>query len=203
MSRTPTSRQLWRLPNLLGLARIALTPVVVGLVLAGFPGSGLIAWAVFVVAALTDVIDGRVARARGEVSNLGVFLDLTADKVLVAAVLITMVQVQLVPAWMVAVILVRDLVVGGVRQAAASEQVVLSARGLGKAKTVTTLVAIGVLLLAFDAQTGGPVVGLGWGSMAQVIGGWLMFAAVPLALVSGLGYLRSAWPLLLGSDRPT
>src|SRR2546423_3822616 len=80
--------------NLLGLLRIALTPVVIVLLVLPFPGSGLIAFVIFVVAALTDYLDGRVARARGEVSSFGVFMDLTADKVLVAGGRIAVVPVR-------------------------------------------------------------------------------------------------------------
>jgi CDP-diacylglycerol---glycerol-3-phosphate 3-phosphatidyltransferase len=138
--------------NLLGLLRIALTPVVIVLLALPFPGSGLIAFVIFVAAALTDFLDGRVARARGEVSPFGVFMDLTADKVLVAGVLIAMVQAGLVPAWIVATILIREFVIQGVRQLAASDSVVIPARALGKSKTLTTLAAMAILLLAFDAE---------------------------------------------------
>src|SRR3970040_2251312 len=93
--------RLTTLPNLLGLARILATPVVVALLLLPFPGAGLIACALFVAAALTDYFDGRIARARNAVSPLGIFLDLTADKVLVAGVLIAMVEVGLLPTWIV------------------------------------------------------------------------------------------------------
>ena len=194
--------RLTTLPNLLGLARILATPVVVALLLLPFPGAGLLACAVFVAAALTDYFDGRIARARNQVSPLGIFLDLTADKVLVAGVLIAMVEVGLLPTWIVATLLVRELVVQGVRQLAASASVVISARGLGKWKAFGTNVAIGVLLLAFDAQTGGPVGQLVAASTIQAIGFWLAVLAVVLAVVSGAAYLRGALPILLGEERP-
>ena len=98
--------------NLLGVARIAATPVVIALMLIGTPGLGIVAVVLFFVAASTDFLDGWVARARGEVSALGVFMDLTADKVLVGGVLVAMVEVGLLPTWMVATILVRELVIG-------------------------------------------------------------------------------------------
>ena len=198
---TPRPR-LTTLPNLLGLARILATPVVVALLLLPFPGAGLIACALFVAAALTDYFDGRIARARNAVSPLGIFLDLTADKVLVAGVLIAMVEVGLLPTWIVATLLVRELVVQGVRQLAASASVVISARRLGKWKAFGTNVAITVLLLAFDAQTGGPLGGVVAASTLQAIGSWLAILAVVLAVVSGVAYLRGALPILLGEDRP-
>ena len=194
--------RLTTLPNLLGLARILATPVLVALLLLPFPGAGLIACALFVAAALTDYFDGRIARARGQVSPLGIFLDLTADKVLVAGVLIAMVEVGLLPTWIVATLLVRELVVQGVRQLAASANVVIAARGLGKWKAFGTNIAIGVLLLAFDAQTGGPVGRLVEASAVHAIGLWLAVLAVLLAVVSGVAYLRGAFPILLGEERP-
>ncbi len=184
--------------NLLGIVRIGLTPVVIALVLLPFPGAGVIAFVVFVVAAFTDFLDGRVARARGEVSPLGVFMDLTADKVLVAGVLVAMVEATLLPTWMVATILIRELVIAGVRQMAASAQVVIAARALGKAKTLSTLAAMAILLLAFDAQTGGPMSSLGIGPTLDAIGFWLMVVATALTLISGWDYLKGALPILMG-----
>ena len=163
--------------NLLGIARILATPVVIALILIAGPGMGIAAFVLFCLAAFTDFLDGWVARARGEVSPLGVFMDLTADKVLVGGVLIAMVEVDLLPTWIVATILVRELVIAGVRQMAASENVVIPARALGKAKTLTTLVGMAILLLAYDATTGGPLATTGIGLPAQIVGGWVMVFA--------------------------
>lgn len=205
MTRTGARVRVTSLPNLLGMARIAATPVLVYLLLVPFAGAGLLAFAIFAVAAITDTLDGRIARARGQVTPLGVFMDLTADKVLVAGVLIAMVEVELLPTWIVALILIRELVVAGVRQLAASEAVVMAAGALGKLKTIITLVAIAVLLLAFDARTDGPVSELGAGGGLAGVGFWLMVTAALVTAVSGAAYLRAALPMLLGGgrDRPT
>lgn len=184
--------------NLLGIARIAATPVVIALLLIGTPGLGIAAAVLFFLAASTDFLDGWVARARGEVSPLGVFMDLTADKVLVGGVLVAMVEVGLLPTWIVATVVVRELVIAGIRQAAAAEDVVIPARALGKAKTMTTLVAMGVLLIAHDALTGGPVAATGLGEEILAAGFWLMVLATILTVVSGWDYLRGALPLLRG-----
>ena len=196
--------RLTSLPNLLGLARIAATPVVIALLLYPFPGGGLAAFVVFALAASTDFIDGRIARARGEVSPLGIFMDLTADKVLVAGVLVAMVEVGLLPSWLVALLLIRELVVQGIRQLAASADVVIAARALGKGKTFATLLGMGLLLLAFDAARGGPLSQTGLGPLLQTIGGWTMIVATTLSVASGWGYIRGALPLLLGRsvERP-
>jgi CDP-diacylglycerol--glycerol-3-phosphate 3-phosphatidyltransferase len=184
--------------NLLGIARIAATPVVIALLLIGTPGLGLAAAIVFVLAGLTDFLDGWVARARGEVSPLGVFMDLTADKVLVGGVLVAMVEVGLLPTWIVATIVARELVIAGIRQAAAAEDVVIPARALGKAKTMTTLFGMGVLLLAHDGLTGGPLAATEIAGGLQAAGFWVMVLATVLTVVSGWDYLRGALPMLRG-----
>ena len=198
MSGTPPPARISSPANLLGIARIAATPIVIGLMLVGTPGLGLTAFVVFAIAAVTDFLDGWVARRRGEVSPLGVFMDLTADKVLVVGVLVVMVEVRLLPTWMVATILVRELVIAGVRQMAAAENVVIAAGALGKAKTMTTLAGMAILLLAFDAATGGPLASTGAGPSLELIGYWTMVVATVLTVVSGWEYLRGALPLLRG-----
>jgi CDP-diacylglycerol--glycerol-3-phosphate 3-phosphatidyltransferase len=197
---------LWTLPNLLGLFRLLATPVLVILVLWPFPGAGLIALVLFVPAALSDFFDGWLARSRGQVTTMGAFLDLTADKVLTGALLVALIVPGLAEAWLVAVIIVREFVVGGVRQVAATEQVIVGAQMGGKLKTVVTLVAIGFLLFAFDTLTGGPLTATGLGPEAETVGTWLLLAGMALAVVSGVDYLAKAWPLLAGTDegsRPT
>jgi CDP-diacylglycerol--glycerol-3-phosphate 3-phosphatidyltransferase len=198
MSDAPRPARISSPANLLGIARIAATPVVIALMLIGSPGLGIIAFLLFAVAALTDILDGWVARRRREVSPLGVFMDLTADKVLVTGVLVAMVEVELLPTWMVATIVIRELVIAGVRQMAAAEDVVIAARALGKAKTLTTLTGMALLLLAYDAATGGPMAATGLGLMIEATGLWTMIVATALTVVSGWDYLRGALPLLRG-----
>jgi CDP-diacylglycerol--glycerol-3-phosphate 3-phosphatidyltransferase len=168
------------------------------LLLADWPGSSLAGGILFVVAALTDFADGWIARARNQVSPLGVFMDLAADKVIVAGVLIAMVEIGLVPTWMAATILIREFVVQAIRQLAAVEDVVISARALGKAKTLATLAGIALLCLAADAATGGPMRSLDPNGLLATIGWWVMVLATVLTVVSGLGYVRAAWPILIG-----
>ena len=194
--------RLWTLPNLLGLARIVATPFVVALLLLDGAGTDLAAAVIFFFAGISDLFDGRIARSRNQVTPFGVFMDLAADKALVAGVLVAMVEVDLVPTWMAATILVRELVVQAVRQLAASASVVISARGLGKAKTLTTLGGMGFLLLAADARTGGPLASTGAGQALELIGFWMLVVGTVLTVVSGVLYLRGAWPILTGS-RPT
>jgi len=172
------------------------------LILLPFRGGASLAAGVFAVAAVTDVFDGRIARARGQVTSLGVFMDLTADKVLVAGVMIAMVEVGLLPSWIAATILGRELVIGGIRQLAASESVVIAARALGKAKTLATLLGVFVLLLARDAQTAGPLAGSRAQGLLGTAGFSLMVAARALAIVSAVDYLRGSLRMLLGAAPP-
>jgi CDP-diacylglycerol---glycerol-3-phosphate 3-phosphatidyltransferase len=198
MSAEGTPARISSPANLLGVARILATPLVIVLMLAGAPGLGLAAFVVFCLAAITDFLDGWVARSRGEVSPFGVFMDLTADKVLVGGVLVAMVEVDLLPTWIVATIIIRELVIAGVRQLAAEADVVIAARPLGKAKTMATLIGMAVLLLALDAQTGGPLAATGMASALEAVGFWIMVVATVLTVVSGWDYLRGALPLLRG-----
>ncbi|HUF06414.1 MAG TPA: CDP-diacylglycerol--glycerol-3-phosphate 3-phosphatidyltransferase [Candidatus Binatia bacterium] len=186
------------LPNLLGIFRIAATPVIMALLLVEIPGSDLAAGLLFAAAGISDFFDGWIARSRNQVSPLGIFMDLAADKVLVAGVLIAMVEIGFVPTWMAATILIREFVVQAVRQLAAAEDVVISARRLGKAKTLTTLAGLGLLFLAADAMTGGPLAATCAASALEAAGFWTLLLATLLTVVSGLAYLRGAWPILVG-----
>ena len=186
------------LPNLLGIGRIVATPVIMVLLLADWPGSSLAGGILFVIAALSDFLDGWIARARNQVSPLGVFMDLAADKVLVAGVLVAMVEIGMVPTWMAATILIREFVVQAVRQLAAVEDVVISARALGKAKTLATLAGLALLFLASDAASGGPMRSLAAPGVLHAFGFWLMVVATGITVISGLAYVRGAWPILVG-----
>lgn len=188
------------LPNALGLARIAATPVVIWGVVADVPGAALAAAIVFAAAGATDFLDGVIARARGQVTPLGTFLDLAADKVLVAGTLVALVEVDLLPAWIAATILIREFVVQAVRQLAATVDVVMGARRIGKVKTFLTLLGMLVLILARDAQAGGPLAATGLGPTLVLVGAWLMVVATLVTVVSGWLYLRAAGPILRGRD---
>jgi CDP-diacylglycerol--glycerol-3-phosphate 3-phosphatidyltransferase len=190
------------LPNLLGLGRILATPIVMALLLLPGAGTDFAAAILFIVAAFSDLLDGWIARARDQVTPLGVFMDLAADKVLVAGVLVAMVEIGLVPTWMAATLLIREFVVQAVRQLAAAEDVVISARALGKAKTLATNAGIALLLLAADAATGGPIAATGTGDVLMTLGLWVLALATALSIVSGYLYIAAAWPILVGERRP-
>jgi CDP-diacylglycerol--glycerol-3-phosphate 3-phosphatidyltransferase len=168
------------LPDALTLARAASVPFVVLLYAWDFSGHAYWATAVFCVAMATDWLDGRIARSRGRSSPLGSLLDPVADKILVLAVLVMLVDEQVAPGWMVAAIVVRELLVTGLRLAALERGVVLHARDLGKLKTWSQAVA---------AALGGFAAAGAW---SDEVAWWALLVAVALTWVSGLDYARVA-----------
>ena len=136
------------LPNILSMSRLVATVIVFILVLVNQPWAFLVALVVFFFASVTDYLDGYLARRFKVVSSLGVFLDLTADKVFVTSILIATVQIGLVPAWIVATIITREFLVTGLRSMASARGRVIPAGIWGKQKTFVTLLAVGGLLLA-------------------------------------------------------
>lgn len=206
------------LPNRLTLSRILLVPFILLLMLpfpeatlacvrdVGLPGlaDALAAWsafvagtgiylaaALFLVAALTDTLDGSIARRRGLVTNLGKFLDPIADKVLVASVLVALVAIGRIGPLAVIVILVREFVVSALRMVASDKGVVIAASSLGKAKTIVQIVAILALML----QGAWPAVLVPLGAVAVV-------AAVVLTLYSGIDYVVRHASALREPERP-
>lgn len=168
------------LPDQLTLARVAAVPVVVLLFALDFDDHAYWATALFVVAMATDWFDGRIARSRGHTSPLGSLLDPMADKVLVLSVLVMLVGAGVAPAWMVAAIVARELLVSGLRLAALERGVVLHARDLGKLKTWSQAIA---------AAVGGFAAAGAW---SDRVGWWALLVAVVLTWVSGLDYARVA-----------
>jgi len=145
-----TWHPLLNLPNILTLGRIAAIPVVMILMTSGSRDAGFWAAVVFSLAAITDWLDGYLARKMGIVTVLGKFLDPMADKLIVMTVMIMLIPLDRVPAWAVALILGREMLVTGLRSIASSEGIVISASDLGKYKTIFQMVALIGLLLHYD-----------------------------------------------------
>lgn len=190
----------WNPANILSLARLLATVPLVMLILAATRWSLFVAALLFVVMAITDTIDGRLARRYAWVSNVGIFLDLTADKVYTSATLIAMVAIGILPSWMAIVIIVREFIIAGLRSFAAAEGLVISADRWGKHKMLLTIVAVVWMLIWASAGFSS----LGISPLFQSIGilyplrllfefgYWLMLGAVLLTLFSGYEYLRKA-----------
>jgi CDP-diacylglycerol--glycerol-3-phosphate 3-phosphatidyltransferase len=141
---------LLNLPNLLTLARVAVIPLLVVIMLSDSRDAGFWAAALFGAAAATDFIDGWLARKWGVVTVLGKFLDPLADKLIVMAALIMLIPHGRVPAWAVFLLLAREVIITGLRSIASSEGIVIDASDLGKYKTIYQMVAIPGLLLHYD-----------------------------------------------------
>ena len=174
----------------LTLARALSVPVVVVLYAWDFHGHAYWATALFCVAMATDFFDGKLARRHGRSSALGSLLDPIADKVLVLATMVMLVGLGVDPAWMVAAIVVREVLITGLRQAAIERGVVLAARDLGKLKTWAQAVA---------AALGGFAAAGAW---SNDVAWWALLVAVVLTWVSGLDYARTAPALFRGRTTP-
>lgn len=198
------------LPNILSISRLIATLLVFILVLLDQQWAFLVATILFFLASVTDYLDGYLARRFNVVSSMGVFLDLTADKVFVSAVMIALVPVGLVPAWVVFIVVTRELTVSGLRSIAAAKGKVIPAGIWGKQKTFITLVALGALLLAkglgahklslfplmlsFSSQT------VNGAEILLLIADVLIIVATIWTIFSGIEYLKEGWPLLQASD---
>ena len=135
------------LPNSISLFRVAMVPVLMVFLLAGIPLGDIVALAVFVVAAASDWLDGYLARRRHQTSIMGAFLDPLADKLLVTAALVSLVDLGVLSAWVAMVVIARELAVTGLRMVAAARSVVISASGWGKIKTASQMAAIAALIV--------------------------------------------------------
>jgi CDP-diacylglycerol--glycerol-3-phosphate 3-phosphatidyltransferase len=172
-----------KLPNLITLARIFLVPIFLFAYLTRLQLGGLIAAGIFVVAAATDGVDGYLARKNKEVTRLGKFLDPLADKLLISAALVALVELREITTWVAMVIIGREMAVTGLRAIAAAEGTVIAAGAWGKVKTVVQIIFITAAILASN---------LPYGNWLQVLAQWLftpmMWAAVALTIWSGFEY---------------
>lgn len=179
------------LPDQLTLARALAVPVVVVLFAWSFDNHAYWATIVFGVAMATDQVDGWLARRRNQTSAFGALLDPIADKVLVLVAFVMLVELGVAPAWMVALIVAREIAISGLRLAAIQRGVVVAARDLGKLKTWSQALAVGIA--GFAAA----------GAWSEDIAWWAVLAAAVLTWVSGLDYARVAPRLLRGeASRP-
>jgi CDP-diacylglycerol--glycerol-3-phosphate 3-phosphatidyltransferase len=213
LTKTELIAAIWNgvnLPNKLTILRILLVPIFLLLIsYRGIPHGIIWALVIFLVAASTDFLDGYIARSRNMVTPLGQFLDPIADKLLVTAALVAFVGHNWIAAWPVAVILIRDLIVGAVRLVAvqSDENVVIPARTSGKVKTVITMITITTLIflwtlgfygfISFEGTLEVPIVGghvpvRGAGVLLIPMGNVLMYICAALTVFSGAQYVWDA-----------
>ena len=174
------------LPNSLTIARIFLVPLLVSVLLTKFEGRlvlglpvELVGAAIFGLASLTDWLDGYLARRRGQVTWVGQVLDPIADKLLISATLVSLVQLNLAPAWMVTVIIGREFAVTGLRSIAYARGLTMPASSLGKLKMVSQVITILLLILGWERV---PVL--------LVLGQAALWVVVATALISAVDYYR-------------
>jgi CDP-diacylglycerol--glycerol-3-phosphate 3-phosphatidyltransferase len=178
VENVPAEAYKINLPTKITLLRILLVPFLLAFLIAPSRVNALMAALIFGVAALTDWLDGHLARSTQQVTTLGKLLDPIADKILLAAGLIPLVGLGRVPAWMAAVMLIREFAVSGLREIAAAEQVIIHASPMAKAKTVLQIAAI--LFLILNYQT--------WPLSFYTVGLGLLTLSLILSLVSGVEY---------------
>jgi CDP-diacylglycerol--glycerol-3-phosphate 3-phosphatidyltransferase len=185
-----TRPAIWNLPNILTMLRIALIPVLAVLLMSPSREAAFWAAAVFAVASVTDWLDGYLARRMEIVTTFGKFLDPIADKMIVMAALVMILPYQRVPAWMVLVILGREIIITGLRGLASTEGIVIPASRLGKFKTIFQIVAILGLLLHYDYfwffSVKNPYLHVNMHNMGM----FYLWIAVILTVWSGVDYLR-------------
>lgn len=172
------SNDIWNLPNALTLFRIFLVPFLVVVLLTKFSGREFVGLGIFLVAAVTDFFDGWIARRRNQTTRLGALLDPIADKLLMSAAFISLVEMdpRHVPAWMVVIIIGREFAVSGLRSIAAQQGVTIAASPLGKGKMVSQVIAISLLILGYEL------------GQFRVVGTVALWAVMLFALASGIDY---------------
>lgn len=168
------------IPNCLTIFRILLIPIFVIVLSTRIPYGGYLATAIFIIAALTDSLDGYLARKWKQITKLGIILDPLADKLLITAALISLVELRMIHGWVAIIILGREFAVTGLRAIKAEEGTVIPASNLGKLKTVSQIVAVVWILLERV------YVPLGnWH-----LGPWIMYIAVIITVISGIEYFH-------------
>ncbi len=182
------------LPNRLTIARVFMIPIFLLALYGGFftePTARVVAVAVFLIASVTDFLDGFLARRMNLVTDFGKFMDPLADKLLVCAALVAMVDFGDIAAWVVIVIISREFIVTGLRLVAATKNEVISAGFWGKLKTVSQIIMIAYVLLNmnFDGNA--------------IISGTLVYIVVCLTVVSGVDYLVKNWKIVKPVDKPS
>lgn len=167
------------LPNKITVVRILMIPFFIAALLIDFPFHQPIAAILFIVAALTDSLDGYLARSRNLVTDFGKFMDPLADKLLVSSALICFVQLGSVPAWVVIVIIAREFAITGLRTLAAADGIIISASKWGKAKTMSQMTAIVIILFNNWPFS---LIGIPMDTI-------MIYVATVLTVISGIDYL--------------
>lgn len=179
-------QDVWNLPNALTMARVAMIPVVLWFVASGTPRDGVIAAWLYGATAVTDLLDGYLARRQGLITVFGKFMDPLADKLLVMALLVYLTRMGRIAPWVVAVLLAREISITALRSIAASEGVVIAAGESGKWKTALQLVGILCLVLHFPYRV---MPGYAEPVDLNLAGQWLVLLSLVFSVTSAVEYV--------------
>ena len=173
-------------PTLLTISRIFLSILFFALVLTPERWTRIFALIVFIIASITDLIDGKWARKSKMVTDLGAFLDPIADKMLVNLAFLALIYLYVIPVWVFAIILVRDFAVDGMRMMAAKNKITIAASFYGKLKTTMQMIALIILLLTLTVNQ----------KFLTITGDVTLYIALALTVISGIDYLIKGWKLI-------
>ena len=175
----PEKKKIINLPNTITMARISFIPVLFLLLVSPGQTLSLTIALLFIAVSFTDMLDGYVARRYNIVTTMGKFLDPIANKLVINTAMILMIPIGRIPAWVVAIIIIRDFAVDGIRNIASSGGHIIQASWLGKQKTLCQVFAVSALMIHYPFL----------GADAHVVGTTILFLALILSIYSGLDYL--------------
>lgn len=187
---SPKNRRIINLPNTITIVRLCIIPILFFLLLSPDQTWSLVVAFLFIAAALTDLLDGYVARRYEIVTTMGKFLDPIADKLVINTAMVLMIPIGRISAWIVAIIIIRDFFVDGIRTIATSEGVVIQASWLGKQKTLCQVFAVSALMIHYPFL----------GADAHTVGTILLLLALVLSVYSGLDYFMKFLKIVLREE---
>ncbi|RJQ31055.1 MAG: CDP-diacylglycerol--glycerol-3-phosphate 3-phosphatidyltransferase [Actinobacteria bacterium] len=169
-------------PNRVSLSRILLIPVFMAILLSNLPNKEWLAFSIFMIMALTDSLDGYLARTKNQITALGKYLDPLADKMIISAALITLVELGQLSSWIAVIIISREFAVSGLRMVTGAKNIVIQASYMGKIKTLLQVIAIAFWIVKLHDQT----------TVFNITSWIVMSAAIILTVVSGIDYFIKA-----------
>jgi len=174
----PELKEVFNLPNTISLIRMGVIPILFFLLLSPGPFMSLVIAILFIAAALTDLLDGYIARRYHIVTTMGKFLDPIADKLIVNTAMIMLIPIGRIPTWIAAIIIIRDFIVDGIRNIASSEGLIIDASPLGKRKMLCQIFAVSALMIHYPF----------FGIDAHAVGMVILAIALVLTVLSGIDY---------------
>jgi CDP-diacylglycerol---glycerol-3-phosphate 3-phosphatidyltransferase len=180
-------RDTFNFPNTITILRLGVIPVLFLLLYSPGPTGSIIIAVMFIIAALADILDGYIARKYHVETVMGKFLDPIADKLIINTAMIMMIPINRIPAWIVAVIIMRDFVVDGIRSIASSEGLIIQASNIAKQKTLCQNFAVSALMIHYPF----------FGADAHAIGLVILYIALVMSLVSGIDYLTKFYHAII------